>query len=104
MQFGWKALADALADGYDDGPTTKDCTHQRRRSSCAPSVLFEGDMLVTLKKRDFLANEENKHRFIKLLGTKLMDSGCSVLQSRGDADLLIVKTAVEATRLTTQYW
>ena len=39
-------------DGYSDGPSTKDCTHLRRGHT-GPAVLFESDMIATLKKRIF---------------------------------------------------
>lgn len=46
-------------DGYSDGPSTKDCTHLRRGHT-GPAVLFESDMINTLKKEDFLSHPENK--------------------------------------------
>jgi hypothetical protein len=85
-------------DGYGNGPSTKDCTHQRRGSSGSPPVLFQSDMIVSLKKKDFLANEENKQKFINLLSEKLLNAGCNVIQAPDDADLLIVKTAVESAK------
>ncbi|KAK3750311.1 hypothetical protein QZH41_001771 [Actinostola sp. cb2023] len=88
-------------DGYGNGPSTKDCTHERRGSSCSPPVLFQSDMIVSLKKKDFLANEENKQKFINLLSEKLLNAGCNVIQAPDDADLLIVKTAVESAKSNT---
>lgn len=87
-------------DGYGNGPSTKDCTHQRRGSAFSPPVLFQSDMIVSLKKQDFLANEENKKKFINLLSTKLLNAGCNVIQAPDDADLLIVKAAVESAKST----
>ena len=88
--------ATVVFDGYTYGPSTKECTHQRRTTACAPAVLFDCDMLIPLKKNEFLSNQENKQRFINLLADKLRFAGCSVLQAAGDADLLIVQTAVQA--------
>ena len=55
-------------------------------------------MIVPLKKKEFLSNQRNKQRFIYLLANKLRVAGHAVSQANGDADLLIVKTAVQAAR------
>jgi len=41
-----------------------------------------------------LSNKETKQSYIGLLGKRLSESGCDVLYAEGDADLLIVQTAV----------
>ena len=48
------------------------------------------------KKDAFLANTDNKKRFIAMLQRHLSESGFSTLQSEGDADVLIVKTAIDS--------
>ncbi|KAL9978959.1 hypothetical protein ACROYT_G016544 [Oculina patagonica] len=68
--------ASVVFDGYTNS-STKECTHQRRTTACAPAVLFTSDMLVVLKKNEFLSNEENKQRLINLLADKLRFAGCS---------------------------
>ena len=90
--------ATILFDGYDDGPTTKYAAHIRRTGVC-PSlkVNFAGDMIIKSKKDEFLANEVNKQRFINLLDS-LDRVGCTTINARGDADVLIVTTAVESAR------
>ncbi|KAK3713979.1 hypothetical protein QZH41_005649 [Actinostola sp. cb2023] len=93
--------ATVVFDGYEDGPSTKDCTHQRRTSACGPMVVFDPDMVITLKKDEFLSNKANKQRFINLLADRLKQAECSILQATGDADLLIVQTAIQATRSQT---
>lgn len=85
--------ATIVFDGYESGPTTKDCTHTRRHE-CGPEVLFESSMVLTLKKDVFLSNKENKQKFIKLLADTLERNGYSTLHAANDADVLIVKTAV----------
>ena len=50
------------------------------------------------KNKESLSNQENKQRLINLLEDKLRFAGCHVLQAPGDADLLIVRTAVQAAR------
>ncbi|KAK3728718.1 hypothetical protein QZH41_009783 [Actinostola sp. cb2023] len=53
-------------------------------------------MKVTLKKDAFLSNTENKKRFITMQRRFLQEVGCHTIQAEGDADVLIVKTAVES--------
>ena len=93
--------ATIVFDGYEDGPSTKDCTHQRRGNACGPAVLFEPDMVLTLKKEEFLFNKANKQRFIQLLSEKLTHAGYSTLQAAGDADVLIANTAIARARTDT---
>jgi len=82
-------------DGYIDSPSTKDQAHTRRNNGCVGvEVHFEENMKLHMKKDDFLCNPKNKQRFIQMLSQKLETSGCEVHQSTGDADLLIVKTAL----------
>ena len=52
-------------------------------------------MVFKLKKVVFLAYQENKQLFINLLGKSLEEAGCKVVHASGDADVLIVKTALE---------
>jgi hypothetical protein len=63
-----------LFDGYEHGPSTKDATHLRRMwTNVDPKVNFSDNMVITSKKEEFLSNQENKQRFIHLLGEiKLM--------------------------------
>ena len=53
-------------------------------------------MKVTAKKDALLANTENKKQFIAMLQRHLSKSGCRTLQAEGDADVLIVKTAIDS--------
>ena len=74
----------------------KDTTHKRRTEGCAGTVVkFTEQVVLTLEKEQFLANKENKQSFIKMLGQKLHSSCCNVFHAEGDADLLIVQTAIE---------
>ena len=50
--------ATIVLDGYNDGPSRKDCTHQRRGHSSGQAVLFKPDMICTLKKDNFLSHAE----------------------------------------------
>ena len=87
-------------DGYSNGPTTKDAAHQMRTKHCITSkdTAFAGDMLVTESKERFLANQQNKQRFIHHLCEFLLKEGIQAENAIGDADRLIVKTALEQAR------
>jgi len=93
--------ATVVFDGYQNGPSTKDGTHQRRAGAYGPTVNFDSTMIAKLKKEEFLANKESKQKFIHLLGNKLQQSGCSTIHAGGDADLLIVQTAIQSSRSIT---
>ena len=85
-------------DGYDD-MSTKNMTHQRRAAGKAgATVTFTENMKVTLKKDNFLANPKNKQPFINMLSRFLQEENCPTYHAEGDADVLIVKTAVESAR------
>jgi hypothetical protein len=82
-------------DGYSDSPSTKDCTHTRRSGGCVGvAVHFDDIMALQTKKGEFLSNTQNKQRFIHMLGNRLETAGCDVHHAKGDADLLVVETAV----------
>lgn len=90
--------ATVVFDGYQNGPSTEDCTHQRRTSLSTPTVAFDSSMVAKVKKEEFLANKVNKQKFILHLGERLQQSGCTVNRAAGDADLLIAQTAIQSAR------
>ena len=55
-------------------------------------------MKVTPKKDNILANPKNKQRVINTLIHFLQENNCPTYHAEGDADVLIVKTAVESAR------
>ena len=82
-------------DGYEIGPSTKDNTRLRKfKVKIRAKVHFKEDMILQSKKEEFLANMVNKEQFIYLLSEKLRQAGCNTVHVTGDADLLIVQTAV----------
>lgn len=88
-------------DGYES-TNTKDMTHQRRsKGNVGATVTFRPDMPLTMKKDQFLANRQNKQRFIFLLSEKLQKKNCKTYHAAGDADFLIVMKAVESATITT---
>ena len=63
-------------DGFDHA-NTKDMTHQRRsKGNAGTTVTFPGDTPVTMKKDQFLANRQNKKRFISMLSEELAKKNC----------------------------
>ena len=46
-------------------------------------------------KEEFISNTSNKAKFLIELGKYLRFKGYTVLHSQGDADVMIVKTAIE---------
>ena len=83
-------------DGYPDKPSTKDITHMRRtRGVTSPKVTFNENMLCKTKKEVLLSNTDNKRSFLNLLSTKLCENGCTTINAKEDADVLIVQTALE---------
>ncbi len=63
-------------DGYDS-TNTKDMTHQgRSRGNAGTIVAFTGDTPVILKKDQFLANRQNKQRFIIMLSEEFTKKNC----------------------------
>ena len=70
-------------------------THQRRsKGNAGKTVTFTGDTPVTMKKDQFLANRQNKKRFISTLSEELAKKNCETHHASGDANLLIVQKAV----------
>ena len=72
-------------------------THQRRSNGNAgTTVAFTGDTPVILKKDQFLANRQNKQRFIIMLSEEFTKKNCETHDATGDADLLIVQNAMQS--------
>ena len=57
---------------------------------------FTRDMVMKSKKEDLLSNQDNKQRFIMMLGQSLEHVGCETRHAKGDADVLIVETTVQS--------
>ena len=58
------------------------------------TVSFKEDMKLTLSKKQFLSNKENKQHFINMLGVKLEENDYVVKYAPGDADVLLVNEAI----------
>ena len=86
--------ATIVFDGYSGGPSTKDNTHQRRKSYVGNKVDISEATKFSGKKEHFLANDVNKQAMIKLIGSRLQEKGCCVIHAKADADVDIAKAAV----------
>ena len=92
--------ATVVFDGYDIGPSIKDCTHQRRsRKLNANKVNITEVTKFAGKKEDFLSNGENKQALIQLIMDRMQQEGCDVIQAEGDADVDIAKAAINMSAL-----
>ena len=87
-------------DGYSSVPSTKDPVHTIRTGGrVGATAHFDLSMALQSGKDEFLSNKENKQRFIHMLSDKLEQVGCKAHHASGDADLLIVQTAVAAANI-----
>ena len=67
--------------------------HRRSKGSDGTTITFTADTPVTMKIEQFLANRQNKQRFIVMLSEELKKNICEVHHASEDADLLIVTKA-----------
>jgi hypothetical protein len=90
-------LATVVFDGYEAGPSIKDNAHKRRQKHIHyPIVHFTGDTEFEGKQEEFLSLGSNKQKLIKLIREEMVNRGCTVIQTEGDADVVIAKTAVNS--------
>lgn len=82
-------------DGYNQKPSTKYHTQLQRNPEQGPKIIFSTTYTLSKSKSIFLSNTYKKQRFILFLKFVLQEAGFNVLQAQGDADLLIVQTAVQ---------
>jgi len=68
---------------------------RRSKGKKGVSVSFSLEMNLTVTKEVFLNDSKNKQRFVTFLGEELQKNGCSVFFDQGDADVQIVKKALE---------
>ena len=92
--FGSYAFTKVVFDGYENGPSTKDHEHSGR-GPMSSTVEVRANLTVTVDQKTFLRNPANKMQFIRLLSQELERHNYASIQSKGDADVLIVSTALE---------
>ena len=100
--FGDQAIH-AVFDGYSDQLSCKVTEHSRRSESVvvAADVSVTPTLNVTTKRNEFLRNTNNKEQFIRLVCSKLNENGIETSVSDGDADTLIVETAINYAKTKT---
>ena len=93
-KYGYGAVV--VFDGYPEVPTTKDTTHIRRKSKkFGRSMNISPHLKLNMTKASFLAVLKNQ-LFIEMLAKFMNDEGSvTALQAESDADLMVVRTAVE---------
>ena len=80
-------------DGYES--STKDMCHRKRTEDSCANITPTLETKLMLSKEKFLSNVKNKQLFLKLLQDYLTEKGVNVLNSTGDADVLMCREAVE---------
>lgn len=93
--------ATVVFDGYQDAPSVKDATHQRRQRTQHPKINFTQETIFNGKKDDFLSQGTNKQALINIISNRLRDNGCNVMNSEGDADFDIVQAAIASAQYQT---
>ena len=89
-------------DGGYMNPSPKDTTHIRRSNGyTGKRINLSLANKLSTKKASFLLNNANKQSFLFLLANELQTAGMSVYHASGDADLLIVQTALEIATVNT---
>lgn len=83
-------------DGYD-GPASTKSLEQRRRAAkkTSANLVVASEDFATTPKENFLGNNHNKSRLIKLLLPRLRQAGLTVDQAESDADALTIRTALK---------
>lgn len=82
-------------DGYCDPDSVKTCEQLRRHRLSAPQIKITENTTMCTNQERFLANSVNKQQLISMLTRTFREAGIEVRQSTGDADGLIVQTALE---------
>ena len=82
-------------DGYEEGPSIKENTHQRRGRNVYHDVSFTAQTELSGKKEEFLSRYTNNQRLIQMISAQLRERDCIVVKAHGDAYVGIVNTVVE---------
>ncbi|KAG7165603.1 hypothetical protein Hamer_G013102 [Homarus americanus] len=90
--------ATVVFDGYSEGPSIKDKTHERHEQITRPIISFNAKTEFVGRKDDFLSRSCNKQGLIDLVTEELQKKGCTVINALGDADMDIVKAAIKASQ------
>lgn len=87
-------------DGYEETLSVKSTEHERRslKNRIACDVVVKEENQMPYHKERFLSNPRNKSRLISYVSTRLNDDGHSVYICTGDADTMIVSTALDVSK------
>ena len=96
IRYGGKYTTICIVfDGYVDHFSNKSEEQLRRSSVTSSNITIKENLDVTTTREAFLRNSNKKEQLIELLSRYLQAYGCSTTKSTGDADVLIVKKALE---------
>ena len=89
-------LSTVVFDGYNNGPSIKDNTHQRRGCKIVyPEVYVAMNTVFEGRKEHFLSRHRNTQSLIDIISSELRRKECRVINSLKDANVDIIKAAVE---------
>ena len=95
VQRFYGRAATVIFDGYAGPPSTKSEEQKRRAAKCTSADIdVAGHIKTTVSQAAFLGNPYNKQGLINALIDDLQAAGIVVKQAIGDADTLIVSTAL----------
>ena len=84
-------------DGGYDAASTKDAAHVRRaKVRIEKTVRLHLNNQFSMSKSNFLLSKGNKQNLRVMLGDELTETGITVNHASGDADILIVQSAIKA--------
>ena len=81
-------------DGYSDELSKNVQEHACRSGSSSADIQIKSSNKVTTSREAFLENPHNKVQLTKMLSARLQAIEYMTEQSKGDADTLIVKSAI----------
>ncbi|GBN07636.1 hypothetical protein AVEN_228393-1 [Araneus ventricosus] len=98
LETHYRSNVDVEFDGYPSyvtGKSAKSAKHIRRTNlHSSPEIIFNEVTCPESSHEQFSANERNKVRFIDPLKKFLLKANVTVKQAVGNADVLIIETAV----------
>ena len=84
-------LSTVVFDGYNNGPSIKDNTHQRRGCKIVyPEVDVAMDTVFEGRKKHFWSTNSNKQSFFDIISNELRRKGCRVINLPKNADVDII--------------
>ena len=88
-------LSTVVFDGYNNGTSINDNTHQKRVDAKLFTLkLMRPWKLYLREKKHFLSRNSYKQTLINLISSELRRKGCRVINSFKDEDVYIVEAAV----------